>query len=213
MRVSTPKLQTLIHAAAATIAEHVDEVTALDQAIGDGDHVVNLQRGLAALAALPGDWAGPDWAAAFQKIGMTLMSSVGGASGSLYGTFFLALAKRCKDITEINLPVFAEAFAGAVEAMKQRGKADLGDKTMLDVFIPVAARLRAMTADPPPWAELLRSIDETAAAGCESTRDLLAGKGRAAFLGERARGQLDPGARTAQLMITAINAALTQPAA
>lgn len=192
-----------IRAVSAVIRDNAEEVTALDQAIGDGDHVTNLQRGLDALGGLAAGLAAMDWSAALQKIGMSLMSSVGGASGSLYGTLFLAMSKSLKD-KEMNVAALSEAFAQGVEAMKLRGKAGLGEKTMLDVLIPVAHALREAAAAASPLPQVLDMIERVAAAGAESTRDLVATKGRASFLGERAKGCLDPGARTSQLMIGAI---------
>jgi dihydroxyacetone kinase-like protein len=209
MSTVTRSLKPLIQAAAATIDAHAAEVTVLDQAIGDGDHVVNLQRGLAALERVADEADDADWAAAFQKIGMSLMSTVGGASGSLYGTLFLAMAKAFKELGEMNLPNFAMAFGRGVEAMKQRGKAEVGEKTMLDTLVPVAAVLLAAAAESAGLPETLDRVEAAAVAGAESTRDLVATKGRASFLGERARGHLDPGARTAQLMVAALAGVLT----
>jgi dihydroxyacetone kinase-like protein len=203
MAISPSLIPAFIQAAAAAIDENAEAVTALDQAIGDGDHVVNLQRGLAGLSAVAGDLAVMDWSAALQKIGMSLMSSVGGASGSLYGTLFLAMSKTLRG-RELDAGTLAEAFAAGVEAVKQRGKADRGDKTMLDVLIPVAEALQAGAAQAQPLAQLAEAVLAAAEAGAESTRDMLPGKGRASFLGERARGYVDAGARTSQLMIAAI---------
>ncbi|BBA34733.1 dihydroxyacetone phosphatase [Methylocaldum marinum] len=205
MSASTNPIRTYIRAADAVIREHAEEVAALDQAIGDGDHVANLQRGLAALESLAEQLERMDWSAAFQKIGMSLMSSVGGASGSLYGTFFLAMSKAMKD-KAMNLPNLAEAFGQGVEAMKQRGKADLGEKTMLDVLIPVANALQQAARESSGVPQAVETINRLAAEGCESTRNMIATKGRASFLGDRARGHIDAGARTSQLMIGAIAA-------
>lgn len=203
MSVNTTQITAFIQAAAAAIEANAEEVTALDQAIGDGDHVINVQRGLSVLGGLAGDLGALDWSAAFQKMGMSVMSNVGGASGSLYGTFFLALAKAFKG-KEMSLPSFAEAFGLGVEAMKQRGKADLGEKTMLDVLIPVAQALREAVEQGQDLTQVLAHIKQVAEAGCESTRDMIPTKGRSSFLGERARGCIDAGARTSQLMITAV---------
>jgi dihydroxyacetone kinase-like protein len=203
MSASTTQIKAYIQAADAVIREHAEEVTELDQAIGDGDHIANLQRGLAALDALAEELGRMDWSAAFQKIGMSLMSSVGGASGSLYGTFFLSMSKAMRD-KDMNLPNLAEAFSQGVESVKQRGKADLGEKTMLDVLIPVANALRQAARESWELPQALETVNRVAGAGCESTRDMIATKGRASFLGERARGHIDAGARTSQLMIGAI---------
>ncbi|WKJ91867.1 dihydroxyacetone kinase subunit DhaL [Methylomonas montana] len=199
----------LIQALIDTIEVHADEVTELDQAIGDGDHVFNLQRGLQALREHAAEIAQLDWPAAWQKIGMTVMAAVGGASGSLYATLFISLGKNSHDKTQ-DLAGFAEAFQLAVEAVKQRGKADVGEKTMLDVLVPVAQALRQDAEASKPLAELLDHLCGVAEIGVEATRDMLATKGRASFLGERSKGHIDAGAKTAQLMVAAIAGVLTK---
>ena len=207
MSITPAKFPELINAIAATINDHADAVTELDQAIGDGDHVFNLQRGIEALRNNSAEIAGLDWAAAWQKIGMTVMAAIGGASGSLYATLFISLHKNSKD-KPANLQTFAEAFQLAVEAVKQRGKADVGEKTMLDVWVPVANALKQDVSDGESLPNILDHICEVADAGVEATRDMLATKGRASFLGERSKGHIDAGAKTAQLMIAAIAAEL-----
>ena len=209
----TPALFTrLIQSIAATIEEHAEEVTALDQAIGDGDHVYNLQRGIHALIAQSAEFSQLDWGATWQKIGMTLMSTVGGASGSLYGTLFVTMSKAARE-RPLDLTTFAEVFAEGVEAVKKRGKADIGEKTMLDVLIPVAQALRQSAAESARLPDVLSHLNRVAEAGVESTRDMLPTKGRASFLGERARGHLDAGAKTSQLMIAAIAKVLAEQSA
>ncbi|MBD9355610.1 dihydroxyacetone kinase subunit DhaL [Methylomonas albis] len=204
----TPSLfPELIQALIDDIAAHAEEVTELDQAIGDGDHVFNLQRGLQALHEHASEIAPLDWVAAWQKIGMTVMAAVGGASGSLYATLFIALAKSGRDKV-IDISGFSDAFLQAVEAVKLRGKAEVGEKTMLDVLVPVALALRDEAAAGKSLAEILDRLCQVAADGVEATRDMLATKGRASFLGERSKGHIDAGAKTAQLMITAIAAVL-----
>lgn len=199
MNITPALFPEIIAAASTAIAAEADAVTELDQALGDGDHVFNLQRGLQALAAVSGEIAGMDWTAAWQKIGMTVMAAVGGASGSLYATLFIAIGKHCRDGGN-----FADAFIAGVEAMKQRGKADVGEKTMLDVLIPVAQALQQDNREGKNLQQTLEHLCAVAEIGVESTRDMLATKGRASFLGERSKGQIDAGAKTAQLMIKAI---------
>jgi phosphoenolpyruvate---glycerone phosphotransferase subunit DhaL len=203
----TAILSRLIEAVDKAIENNAVELTELDQAIGDGDHVDNLRRGIKALMAQNEALSQLDWQAAFQKIGMTLMSSIGGASGSLYGTLFIALSKNLQNQL-LSTAVFADAFLKAVEAVKQRGKADKGEKTMLDVLIPVAEVLKQAIVQ----ADVLDKVKQAAIAGAEATRDMLATKGRASFLGERSRGHLDAGAKSSQVMICAIIDALTTPA-
>lgn len=206
MTYSPSLIPQIIQAIAVTIEQNAAAVTELDQAIGDGDHVFNLQRGIQALLAQREELGQLDnWALAWQKIGMALMSTVGGASGSLLGTLFLAMAKAAKE-QPLDMPGFAAVFGLGVEAMKHRGKAEAGEKTMLDVLVPVAAHLQT------PGQTLqgvLAAAPEVALAGVEATRDLVATKGRAAFLGERSRGHIDAGAKSSQLIIAAICAVLS----
>ncbi|MGJ0484198.1 MAG: dihydroxyacetone kinase subunit DhaL [Methylomicrobium sp.] len=212
MNISPEILPRLIQAVAETIEKNSAEVTQLDQAIGDGDHVVNLQRGIHVLQAQSGEIAQLDWVGALQKIGMTLMSTVGGASGSLYGTLFVTMSKSLRDKT-VDQQSFADAFVQGVESVKLRGRADAGEKTMLDVLIPAAQSLQKSAAASEDLKESLAEIVKAAEAGVEATRNMLATKGRASFLGERTLGHIDAGAKTAQLMISAIAEALASSAA
>ncbi len=197
----------LINALQLTIETHQDEVAELDRAIGDGDHVVNLQRGLNALEALSDELINLEWPPTFMKIGMTLMSTMGGASGSLFGTLFISMAKAAKD-KQVDLATFSAIFAQGVDSVKQRGKSDIGEKTMLDTLIPVANSLLDDARNNIEFNQALESAKQYAVSGMQSTKALLATKGRASFLGERAIGHIDPGARTSQLMICAIADAL-----
>ena len=210
MQLVPALLPRLIKAIDLAIETNAEEVTALDQAIGDGDHLTNLQRGIKALLAQSDELSQLDWVTAWQKIGMALMTAVGGASGSLYGTLFIAMSKAGRD-RALNLQTFAEIFSKGVDAVKLRGKADTGEKTMLDVLIPVAACLRQDALVGVTRDEVLRNIARVAVTGMESTRDMLATKGRASFLEERSRGHIDAGAKTAQLMICALVEHLTAP--
>jgi dihydroxyacetone kinase-like protein len=227
MQLVPALLPSLIQAIDNVIAANAEEVTALDQAIGDGDHVTNLQRGIKALMAQRDELAQLDWVTAWQKIGMTMMTAVGGASGSLYGTLFIAMSKAARGrpglavseaerlaVSEaerlLDLQAFAEIFNSGVDAVKQRGKADAGEKTMLDVLIPVAVYLRQATTESLALSVVLDKVAQTAIAGMESTRDMLATKGRASFLEERSRGHIDAGAKTSQLMIGALVGVLAE---
>lgn len=202
MKISPAILPELIQAVNNAVTLHADELTELDKAIGDGDHVINLRRGLDALLVQQDEVAQLDWANAWQKMGMTCMSKIGGASGSLFGTLFVSMAKAAKD-QSVDVAVFAQAFTAGVESMKLRGKADAGEKTMLDVLIPVA-RVLQDNASSVELADLLVQVKQAAETGMESTRDMLATKGRASFLGERSIGHIDAGAKSSQLMIGAI---------
>ena len=203
MPISPSQFPQLISAIINSINTHADEVTELDQAIGDGDHVFNLQRGLTALDQAKEEISTLAWPAAWQKIGMVLMASVGGASGSLYATLFISLSKNSGQ-GELDSSSFASAFSAAVDAVKQRGKAEAGEKTMLDVLVPVAEALKTGVANNQDYGQLLKSVTEAASQGVEATRNMIATKGRASFLGERSIGHIDAGAKTAQLMIEAI---------
>lgn len=199
--------QTIIEAARrardAIVASEA-EIEGLDRAIGDGDHYLNVKRGAEVVAGMADELSALAPDAALKAIAMKLMSTMGGASGSLVATFFLAASK-----TEgINEPWTAATVARLVDdgvaAIKMRGRADVGDKTMLDVLVPVAAVLKSGVADGETADELRASAVATAEQGLASTRDIVARYGRAAFLGERAIGHLDPGAKSATVIIRAI---------
>jgi dihydroxyacetone kinase-like protein len=196
-------LPTLIAAVVKTIEDNSDAVTALDQAIGDGDHVINLQRGLGALEKQTEKLAELPWDLALQSVGMTLLSTMGGASGSLFGTLFLSMSKSAKG-QDLDLKNFANAFTIGVDAVKKRGKADAGEKTMLDVLIPVEKALQQAVSDSVSYEKILTILGDTAITGVEATRNMIATKGRASFMAERSQGHIDAGAKTSQLMICAI---------
>ncbi|MBU3736043.1 MAG: dihydroxyacetone kinase subunit L [Methylobacterium sp.] len=197
----------ILQAAAAVqdaILRHEAEIESLDREIGDGDHYVNIKRGCTtmmamrdALAALPAD-------AVLQKIGMKLLSSIGGASGPLIGSFFIAMGKAVNEQGGDSLPQVAAAFAAGVAAIQSRGKAEAGEKTMLDVLIPVSQTFTRLAAEGVDRSELFVVLKREAEQGMLATRDMIATKGRAAFLGERAIGHVDPGAKTSQVIITTI---------
>ncbi len=210
MSLNPALLPSMIQAIAQTIEQNSKEVTALDQAIGDGDHVVNLQRGIDALVAQSEELSQLDWTAAWQKLGMTLLTTMGGASGSLFGTLFISMSKAVRE-RSLDQEVFAEIFTEAVEAVKKRGKSDVGEKTMLDVLVPVAESLERAVIKSAALPEILAEVVDSAVTGVESTRDMVATKGRASFLGERSKGHIDAGAKTSQLMICALVEVLAPP--
>lgn len=186
-----------------SINAHADEIAYLDQEIGDGDHLINLQRGIEALLKNSDELNQLELPAAFSKIGMTLMSTMGGASGSLFGSMFVTMGKAAKD-KPVNLMNLTEIFTAGVESIKARGKADIGEKTMLDALIPAAISLQQSVSNDAELSVALENMKKAAVEGMESTKDMLATKGRASFLGERALGHIDAGARTSQLMLCAI---------
>ena len=186
----------LIKTVAERIIAHADELTMLDQAIGDGDHGINMKRGMDAVLSDLDKLAEKPLGEALKAAGMHLVTRVGGASGPLYGTLFMSLGKGLSDIPD--RPVLAAAFRGAVDAVKARGKSDGGMKTMLDVLLPLAETLENGGDD--LTAAMRKCADEAAAA----TTPLQAIRGRASFLGERSKGHMDPGARSSQLMLEAV---------
>lgn len=192
----------------ALLANEAD-IESLDRAIGDGDHFINVSRGCEVIVALRDELAPLAPAQAFQKIGMKLLSTIGGASGPLIGSFFIAMGKSLDGVAEPDRKQFAAAFAAGVEAIKSRGKADLGEKTMLDVLIPVARLQLRLTDENLPLPELCRRLTDEAQRGMLATRDMVATKGRAHFLGERAVGHIDPGSKTCAVAIGAVCSLLT----
>lgn len=187
----------LIETAVAAVVGHADELTRLDSAIGDGDHGANMRRGFEAIGAQREMLAGMARGEALRAAGTTLVKTVGGASGPLFGTLFMTTGKAL-DAGEAP----ATALAQGVEAVKARGRSDAGAKTLLDVLVPVVATLRASATQ--PLAEQLRALRQTADDALEATRAMQASRGRASFLGERSRGHLDPGASSARLLVHAL---------
>lgn len=185
------------------IIKNEKEIESLDRAIGDGDHFINLKRGCNAIQSINDELLPLNNSQIFQRIGMKILSTVGGASGPLFATFFLEISKTIKD-SEDELHNFCEGFNQAVNAIKKRGKSDIGQKTMLDVLIPVAETLKTNSGNDVDRQKLLEAIDSEAHKGVLTTKDLIPTKGRAAGLGERAVGHIDPGAKSCQLIINAI---------
>lgn len=199
----TQSISAFIDAIQTTLEQHADEVAELDQAIGDGDHLINLNRGIDALHQQSAALDEMDLSAALSKIGMTLMSTMGGASGSLFGSMFVTMGKTAKSTTA-DMSGLVEIFAAGVDSVKARGKADVGEKTMLDTLIPAVQALRESVDAGASVNDALEAMLTAARNGMESTRDMQASKGRASFQGERAIGHIDAGARTSQLMLEAI---------
>jgi phosphoenolpyruvate---glycerone phosphotransferase subunit DhaL len=194
-----------IVAFADAVAAHQDELTRLDSAIGDADHGTNLARGMkAVLAALEAE-PQPGPGALLKKTGMTLVSTVGGASGPLYGTFFLRMATALGDADPVDRSAFGAALRAGVDGVVARGKAQLGDKTMYDALAPAVDAYDAASGD---LGSALRAAADAAAAGRDATTPLQARKGRASYLGERSIGHQDPGATSAALLLAAAASAL-----
>ncbi|MDJ0685481.1 MAG: dihydroxyacetone kinase subunit DhaL [Alphaproteobacteria bacterium] len=188
-------LSDLIKEVCEAVIAHEAELTALDSAIGDGDHGLNMKRGFSELLAKSDELAGQEVGAALKAAGMTLVMKVGGASGPLYGSLFMSLGKELAGKTEIDQSVIAEALAVAQAAVMARGKSQPGQKTMLDVIAPVQQKLAEGAA--------LTDVAAAALAAAEATAPIQALKGRASFLGERSIGHVDPGARSSAVITEA----------
>ena len=189
-------LRSLLQGTAEAVIAQSEHLTALDQAIGDGDHGINMKRGLEnVLTDLDNIIAKPP-AEALKSVGMTMVMKVGGASGPLYGTLVMTLGKEWPPDDELDSAKLGQMLAASLEALKKRGKADLGAKTMLDVLAPVQQALEANKS--------LAEISAIAQQAAEATIPMKATRGRASFLGDRSIGHMDPGACSSALMIQTI---------
>ncbi|HVD16524.1 MAG TPA: dihydroxyacetone kinase subunit DhaL [Actinomycetota bacterium] len=187
---------------AAVIGEHATELTKLDAAIGDGDHGTNMARGFrAVLERLDGLPEGANLGAVFKAVSMALIGKVGGASGPLYGSFYLAIGRELGDATEVEDGAFAAALRAGYDSVVARGKAQLEDKTMLDALHPALAALDAALADGKDLGAALDAAEAAAREGVAATIPLIARKGRASYLGERSRDHQDPGATSSHLIL------------
>ena len=178
-------------------------LTDLDAAIGDADHGVNMDRGFTAVKAALAANTGPELAATLQAAAGILIRTVGGASGPLYGTFFLRAGTACAGLAELDEAGLVKMFQAGIEGVVQRGKAAPGDKTMLDALLPALEAMRAAQAAGGDLATLLRAGAEAAERGMTATIPMQARKGRASYLGGRSVGHQDPGATSAWLMLRA----------
>jgi dihydroxyacetone kinase-like protein len=192
---------------ARVIGENAQYLTDLDAAIGDADHGINMERGMTAvMAALDG---GPpaDMSALCKQVGMTLVKSVGGAAGPLYGTFFLRMAGALGAGDGVDAADFAKALRAGVEGVVQRGRAEAGDKTMFDALAPALDALDAALASGGGLAVALADATVAAEKGRDATESMVARKGRASYLGQRSVGHVDPGATSAAMLIAAVASA------
>jgi dihydroxyacetone kinase-like protein len=200
-----------LRTAQRAIVANEAQIESLDRAIGDGDHFINVRRGCEVLVAMAPDLHGVPPALALHKIGMKLLGTIGGASGPLISSCFLAMGKALEGAGEPDRKRFAAAFGAGVEAIKSRGKADVGEKTMLDVLIPAARLLARLTDEGAPLAELCARMKEEARRNMLATKDMIATKGRAYFLGERALGHIDPGSKTCEVVIASVCDLVLEP--
>lgn len=197
---------------ARLIGENVQYLSDLDAAIGDADHGINMDRGMSAVVAALDDTPPADPAALCKLTGMTLVKSVGGASGPLYGTFFLRMAPALgTDNADngVSAPNFATALRAGVDGVVQRGRAEAGDKTMYDALAPAVDALDSALSTGAGLVAALSAAAAAAEKGRDATESLVARKGRASYLGERSVGHIDPGAASAALLIAAAATALS----
>ncbi len=196
---------------AETYEQHQDELTQLDSAIGDADHGANMARGFTGVRGKLAGLKDNDLGAIFKTVAMTLISTVGGASGPLYGTFFLQAAGGANGKMSLTQQDFVSVFGAGLQGLMKRGKAVVGEKTMVDALAPALEALKPIEHD-----SLSAAVDRAVIAakkGADSTIPLVAKKGRASYLGERSAGHLDPGAASSVLLLEALQQAIHSPAA
>jgi len=193
-----------VRASAAVIDENAAALTRLDAAIGDGDHGTNMNRGFKAVLQRLDGLEAADLGSVFKAVGMALISKVGGASGPLYGSFYLAVGKGLGEVEAVEDGALAAALRAGYEGVVARGKAQLEDKTMLDAWHPALEALDAALAGGSDLGQALDQAERAAEAGMKATIPLVARKGRASYLGERSRDHQDPGATSTHLLVKAL---------
>ena len=203
MSISRDDTLNWVKAIASVIGENSKYLTELDAAIGDADHGANMDRGFKAVMNKLPEVSDKDIGTIFKTIGMTLISTVGGAGGPLYGTFFLQVGMKTAGKMELSLTDWADALEAALNGVIMRGKAELGDKTMVDALTPAVAILKQSIQESQPIHKALELSAEAAREGMEGTTPLVARKGRASYLGERSAGHQDPGATSSFLILKA----------
>ncbi|MGN0945591.1 MAG: dihydroxyacetone kinase subunit DhaL [Megasphaera sp.] len=199
--MDTKQMAAIIEGMAKKIEAEKEYLTELDNEIGDGDHGINLARGFEAVEKKLPSLAGGDIGALLKGVGMQLVSTVGGASGPLYGTAFMKAGMACKGLTEIDGPAFVKAMEAAVDGIKMRGKATEGEKTMLDALCPALKVMQDDVAAGKSLKEALQDAAKAAEKGVEYTKTIIATKGRASYLGERSLGHQDPGATSSLYLL------------
>lgn len=207
--VDTALLADWVSRFGAAMAENREWLTELDSAIGDADHGANMARGMSAVGEKLGAGVPATADELLKTVGMTLVSSVGGASGPLYGTFFLRMGMSAGAVTELDAAGLAGALRAGLDGIVARGKAEAGDKTMFDAMAPAVDAFDAAIAEGQDLPASARKAAEAAAAGRDATEPLVARKGRASYLGERSAGHLDPGAASTAILFDTLAAALS----
>ncbi len=203
MAVGRDDILAWIRAVAATIEENKDYLTQLDAAIGDADHGANMDRGFKAVLARLASMSDKDIGTILKTVGMTLVATVGGAGGPLYGTFFMQAGAVATGKMELTPTDWVSALEAGLQGVINRGRAQPGDKTMVDALLPALQALRASLGNGASFAEALVSSARAAERGMKDTIPMVAKKGRASYLGERSAGHQDPGATSSYLMLKA----------
>jgi dihydroxyacetone kinase-like protein len=203
MSITASGVRAWIGAYATTITEHRAELVRLDTAIGDGDHGTNMERGMRAAVEKLDATDGDDIGALLKAVGMALVSKVGGAAGPLYGTLFLQMGMATSGRSELDLAGWRAALEAGVKGVQARGRAEPGDKTMVDALLPALDSLRAAEADGAELGDALRRSAGAAEQGMKATIPLEARRGRASYLGPRSVGHQDPGATSSHLLLAA----------
>lgn len=203
MSITRQDILNWLTACAKSLEENRDYLIELDAAIGDADHGANMDRGFKAILQKLPSINDEDLGAILKTVGMTLVSTVGGAAGPLYGTFFLQMGTKLSGKTEMAFSDWIEALEAGINGVKMRGKAEIGDKTMLDALLPALQALKQKSLEGAAMKEALSSSAEAARQGMEATIPLVARKGRASYLGERSAGHQDPGATSSYLIMKA----------
>ncbi|MBO9307084.1 dihydroxyacetone kinase subunit DhaL [Thermomicrobium sp.] len=203
MDLTTEQVLAWIQRIAELMRQNRDYLTQLDAAIGDADHGANMDRGFQVAVQKLGNEPPNDIGAIFRTVGMALLSSVGGAAGPLYGTFFLELGKQLAGRTTVSAQEWATALRTAVATVAARGQAQVGDKTMIDALAPAVEELERALAEGVSLAAAMQRAAAAAAEGMRATIPLQARRGRASYLGERSVGHQDPGATSSALLLTA----------
>jgi phosphoenolpyruvate---glycerone phosphotransferase subunit DhaL len=204
MSVSYDDVLRWVQRFAAEVEANKEYLTQLDAAVGDGDHGINMQRGMSAVVAKVDTQAGEqDVGALLKTVGMTLVSTVGGAGGPLYGTLFLQMGTATAGKSELSPDDWAAALEAGIAGVQARGKAEPGDKTMIDALLPGRDALTTALGGGATFADALRQSAAAAEQGMRDTIPLVARKGRASYLGERSAGHQDPGATSSYLLLEA----------
>lgn len=193
---------------AADVETHKERLTQLDSAIGDGDHGINMARGMRTARAKIEGLDDPDIGKLLKTVGMALVSSVGGAGGPLYGTLFMQMGSKLSGAEELSLENWTEALEAGVNGVRARGKAEVGDKTMLDALAPAVDALKTAMNEGASLPDALKRSAAAAEGGVGATIPLVARKGRASYLGERSAGHQDPGATSSHLLLQSAASAL-----